>query len=141
MGQSAIDEKGMHSIRSAMNKNSMKSNRANSLKREGKSVMAHRKDALLTEYGTQPDIKSISRIRQMKESGDPTDYKQISKEINKHLDSIKDTLKAEDKQRSGVLSEQQMNKVFGKYRINVGNLEKFRKGRDIDYIKFLKFYI
>jgi hypothetical protein len=50
-------------------------------------------------------------------------------------------LKASDKARQGVLSEDSMNKIFNKFNINVGNMDKFKKGKDIDYIKFLKYYI
>jgi len=67
----------------------------------------------------------------------------IAKQLNDNLDSVKDSLKAADKKKKGSLTETQMQEVLRKFGVRVTDLEKFKDGSsgEVDYIRFLKFYL
>ena len=56
------------------------------------------------------------------------DFGKISKTLNKNLDEIKDLLKKADTQRKGYLAEEIISAILKRFAINIGSLEKFKKG-------------
>jgi hypothetical protein len=62
--------------------------------------------------------------------------------LNDNLDNVKETLKKRDAKRQGALSESDMIDVLRKFSIKIRALDKFKRGDgEVDYIKFLKYYL
>lgn len=67
--------------------------------------------------------------------------KKIGKILNKNLDAIKDALKKADQSKLGSLDEDSLRHVMLKFNIVLPSLDKFKKADQVDYIKFLKYYL